>query len=72
MLMRHQELCVRHQAEVSGLTEELQQERTNRGHLQTILQEAATALTDILKVIQKETGSFYVSCTNCFFCCCKY
>ncbi|XP_063043544.1 cilia- and flagella-associated protein 157 [Engraulis encrasicolus] len=57
MLMRHQELCVRHQAEVSGLTEELQQERTNRGHLQTILQEAATALTDILKDVPAEEDS---------------
>ncbi|KAL2079640.1 hypothetical protein ACEWY4_025384 [Coilia grayii] len=56
-LIIHEEECVKHQAEATSLTEELERERTVKEQLQTILQEAATALTDILKDVPQEEDS---------------
>lgn len=53
--------CEKYQAELAKLTEELSQESVVRRQLESILQEAATALKDILKVMNHQTVSLNLS-----------
>lgn len=49
-LITGQETCEKYQSEVTRLTEVLSQESIFREQMESILEEAATALKDILKV----------------------